>query len=40
MNGNRNEIILLSVTKIYISLIVEKKKRNSFTLIQRSERDR
>ena len=26
MNGNRNEIILLSVTKIYISLIVEKKK--------------
>lgn len=26
MNGNRNEIILLSVTKIYISLIVNWKK--------------
>lgn len=32
MNGNRNEIILLSVTKIYISLIVEKKKKEILLL--------
>lgn len=32
MNGNRNEIILLSVTKIYISLIVGKKKKEILLL--------